>query len=545
MPQRIFISYRRDDAASDAGRLADHLQRRFGANRVFLDVEAIEPGTDFVQVLQESLRQTAAMLVVIGPRWVSQLAPDGTRRLDDPNDFVRLEVEAALSRNTRVVPVLVQGAALPRKEDLPASLAPLVTRQTATLDYTEFHDDVERLCERLAPLIEDDRAAAWAVLRRWWPAVALVAVLALGVAGYFATRPGDPEPPAPITEENVPPPTPSPAEPANETAANTPPGAAPARARRVETLLAEASAQHRRGQSLEALATLARARELAPASNPVRQAQEDVAMDWIRGVRVEGGKSSFGDAIKPALAVIDAALPTATGTRRADLLAHSGFAAFLMWRDGNRQLNPEEWYQEALTLDPGNPYANAMLAHWILFQGDDIPRAVKLFDTGLQAGRAAGAIRTLQWAAYNNSSTPEANAERVRLAGAMRRDGQRLNAAQAQALWNPYYFGTLNGRDRDRQVLLDALPPDDHISTMGWAFEEYAAKDESRRLTIRYYTALLDARAGRMNQALNGLRTLDRELASSPGSLREAVRAAIRRLQAGRQGASGQQGAPR
>ena len=259
-------------------------------------------------------------------------------------------------------------------------------------------------------------------------------------------------------------------------------------------------------------------------------------MDWIRNVRVEGGKSSFGDAIKPALAVVDASLPTATGTRRADLLAHSGWATFLMWRDGNRQLDPAEWYQEALSLDPDNPYANAMLAHWVLFRGDDIPRAVKLFDTGLRAGRAVSAVRTLQWAAYANSSTPEANAERVRLADAMRRDGQRLNGAQAQALWNPYYFGTLNGRDRDRQVLLDALPPDDHISTLGWAFEEYAARDESRRLTIRYYTALLQARAGRMNQAVNDLRMLDQELAKSPGSLREAVQTAIKRLQAGRQG---------
>ena len=158
MPQRIFISYRRDDAASDAGRLADHLHQRFGANRVFLDVDAIEPGTDFVEVLQASLRQTAAMLVVIGPRWTSQRAPDGTPRLDDPNDFVRLEVETALGSGIRVVPVLVQGASLPRKEDLPASLAPLVTRQTAVLDYAEFHDDVERLCDRLAPLIDDDTA---------------------------------------------------------------------------------------------------------------------------------------------------------------------------------------------------------------------------------------------------------------------------------------------------------------------------------------------------------------------------------------------------
>ena len=126
-------------------------------------------------------------------------------------------------------------------------------------------------------------------------------------------------------------------------------------------------------------------------------------MEWIRSVRVEGGKSSFGEAIKPALAVVDASLPTATGARRADLLAHSGWASFLMWRDGNRQLNPAEWYREALSLDPRNPYANAMLAHWILFREDDVPRAAKLFDTALRAGRAIDAVRTLQWAGYGNT----------------------------------------------------------------------------------------------------------------------------------------------
>jgi hypothetical protein len=82
MPPRIFISYRRDDAAGDAGRLADHLHRRFGATHVFLDIDTIDPGTDFVQVLRASLEQTAAMLVVIGPRWTSLRGADGTQRRD-------------------------------------------------------------------------------------------------------------------------------------------------------------------------------------------------------------------------------------------------------------------------------------------------------------------------------------------------------------------------------------------------------------------------------------------------------------------------------
>src|SRR5678816_4184658 len=104
MPPRIFISYRREDAAADAGRLADHLSARFGKDRVFLDVDTIDPGTDFVQALHASLEQTAAVLIVIGPRWSSVTSADGARRLDSPSDFVRLEVEAALGRT---IPVAV------------------------------------------------------------------------------------------------------------------------------------------------------------------------------------------------------------------------------------------------------------------------------------------------------------------------------------------------------------------------------------------------------------------------------------------------------
>src|SRR5688572_14998957 len=152
-PPRIFISYRRDDAAGDAGRLADHLNRRFGAGGVFLDIETIDPGTDFVTVLQTTLQQTAAVLVVIGPRWISLRGADGRRRLDDEKDFVRLEVEKALGRGIPVVPVLVQGTPLPRAEELPASIAALATRQTAVLDHAEFHADAERLCDRLEAML--------------------------------------------------------------------------------------------------------------------------------------------------------------------------------------------------------------------------------------------------------------------------------------------------------------------------------------------------------------------------------------------------------
>jgi TIR domain len=502
MAPRIFISYRREDAAGDAGRLADHLNRRFGPARIFLDIDTIDPGTDFEHVLQASLEETAALLVVIGPRWTSLVKADGSRRLDDPNDFVRREVEAALGRNILVVPVLVQGAQLPRKEDLPESLARLVRRQTASLDHAEFHDDAERLCDRLARAM-DGEDTRWVALKKWWPAAAVVAALFLGFVLYQSSRPSS----APDATPND---------------AATPVDVAP--------LLSEASEQQRRGQLVDALATLSRARALAPAADAVRRAQEDVAMEWIRNVRVEGGKTSFADAIKPALTVVDAALSSATGPRRADLQAHSGWAAFLMWRDGNRQLDPAEFYRDALKTDPSNPYANAMLAHWTLFRGDDVGRAAMLFDTALRSGRATDAVRQLQWAAYGNSRTPETSAQLVKIADDMRRNNQRLTMGQAQTLWSPYYFALSASRAKDRELLLGALSPDDYIKTMAWAFDEYAANDEWRRITMRYYTALLHERAGRIDDAVEHLKALDQELARAPGSLRDAVRASLQRL---------------
>src|SRR5688572_631261 len=427
MAPRVFVSYRRDDSAGDAGRLADYLHRRFGAAHVFLDIDTIEPGADFVRVLQQSLQQTAVMLVIIGPRWTTLAGADGLPRLHNPADFVRMEVEAALSRDIPVVPVLVQGATLPRKEDLPSSLAPLTTRQVFALDHAEFNDDARRLGDRLAKLVDSGRPSALAIVRRWWPALAIVAALAVGLAAYLVSGETGTDSPAPSTAV-------APSSPSADTV--------------VEPLLAEAKAQRVRNQSVEALATLTRARALAPDSEPVRLMQEDVAMEWIRNVRVESGKTSFGEAIKPALTVIDAALPAATGQRRADLLAHTGWATFLLFRDGDRRLNPVASYKDALAVDPGNPYANAMLAHWTLFQDDDVPRAAKLFETAAGARRALDAVRVLQWAAYGNDRSPESEVEMVRLADAMRRNGETLSMSRAQQLWAPYYSATLPGRDK-------------------------------------------------------------------------------------------------
>ena len=122
----IFISYRRDDTPFAAGRLFDRLAGHFGRDRVFQDIDSIEPGDDFVEVITRAVGSCAVLLVLIGDRWLTAADEEGQRRLDNPADFVRLEIEAALTRNVRVIPVLIDAARLPRTEELPASVAGLV-----------------------------------------------------------------------------------------------------------------------------------------------------------------------------------------------------------------------------------------------------------------------------------------------------------------------------------------------------------------------------------------------------------------------------------
>src|SRR3954470_5657912 len=108
----IFVSYRREETSAHAGRLSDRLAHHLGEAQVVIDVDSIGLGLDFVQVLQDAVGACEVMLVMIGPRWVSP-------RLEDPGDYVRIEVEAALDRGIRVVPILVGGGKLPLATELP------------------------------------------------------------------------------------------------------------------------------------------------------------------------------------------------------------------------------------------------------------------------------------------------------------------------------------------------------------------------------------------------------------------------------------------
>jgi len=148
----IFISYRREDTEDAAGRLLAGLREKLGKDRVFMDITGIEWGKDFRTEIDRALSTSDALLAVIGRNWAT-VEEGGVHRLDDPRDFVRIEIAAALKRGIPVIPVLVQGAAMPKPEQLPADLESLAWRNATELRHARWDADVESLAEVLRRML--------------------------------------------------------------------------------------------------------------------------------------------------------------------------------------------------------------------------------------------------------------------------------------------------------------------------------------------------------------------------------------------------------
>jgi hypothetical protein len=175
--RKIFISYRRQDTAASALGIGQYLEREFGGKNVFIDVD-IRAGAKFPAVLEMRIAECKVLLALIGPGWLNALDEKGRRRLDDPNDWVRLEIARALNRNVTVIPVRVEGAELPRKADLPEDIRGLVDHQAAVVTTEGFRNE-------MAGLVRDIRA-----IPSPWPwgriGASAAAALALLLGGWFS-----------------------------------------------------------------------------------------------------------------------------------------------------------------------------------------------------------------------------------------------------------------------------------------------------------------------------------------------------------------------
>jgi hypothetical protein len=185
----IFVSYRRSDAWAYAGRICDRLKHRFGGDAVFMDVETIEPGAPFGQVIERHIGDCRVFITLIGPTWISATGPDGKRRLDDPDDLVRREVALALTNDRcLVIPVQVGNAALPARGDLPEVLKSLSERNAFELRDQRFAKDSEELIDAI------DKALGSPWRRRYRGlgiAAAVVVFASLGSAMYLWRADGE------------------------------------------------------------------------------------------------------------------------------------------------------------------------------------------------------------------------------------------------------------------------------------------------------------------------------------------------------------------
>jgi hypothetical protein len=160
--QGIFLSYRRQDAAPYARLLKSELGKRIPDAQVFMDLDSIEAGVDFAEVIREAVDSCAVLVALIGRQWATLVDEEGNRRLDNPDDFVRFEVQTALERGVRVIPVLVDGVAPLRQQQLPSELQKLARLNAFELSYGRYEYDADRLLgliQRALAAVGDPAAA--------------------------------------------------------------------------------------------------------------------------------------------------------------------------------------------------------------------------------------------------------------------------------------------------------------------------------------------------------------------------------------------------
>jgi Flp pilus assembly protein TadD len=187
----IFISYRREESRWSAGRLYDRLTKHFDRKQVFMDIDGIALGADFVKAIQKKVSECDVLIAVIGERWLTSQDGRGGRRLDNPEDFVRMEIATALKRDIRVIPVLLDGVLMPLSTDLPDDLKPLVRRNALLVRDTGFDDD----CRRLVAAIKQAQAEGpqkapgrKQAKTKWLPAVVLALITGVGVIWFAVHR---------------------------------------------------------------------------------------------------------------------------------------------------------------------------------------------------------------------------------------------------------------------------------------------------------------------------------------------------------------------
>jgi len=271
----------------------------------------------------------------------------------------------------------------------------------------------------------------------------------------------------------------------------------------------------------------------ASLSGEVREAQEQLAMDWLDNARSSQLKgtsfgTTLGDIGNTVLPVLSRGAAAAKGERAADLLAHMGWADFLRMRDGAGGLDPTQRYHRAIEIDPKNVFAQAMWGHWILVSGGPLAEAKRHFDLAVESGRKREYVRIMEIAALQWIDRPDLRNETIRVANEMRTKGETMPVEDpdrplAWQLWNVYYDALVSGRNDSRKPrFLSVLSPADHLATFRWLYPEKEVPESKHDLYIAMLAAFQEYGGDRAG-ALASYRQLPRTMVIDPD-------AAIKRL---------------
>ena len=245
-----------------------------------------------------------------------------------------------------------------------------------------------------------------------------------------------------------------------------------------------------------------------PADATIQRAREQCGMRWLREIRVRVGEQTFADIVKRVQPVLVAALPNATGQRAADLLAHLGWADYLLTREGAAAGDPAAQFKRAIKEEPDNVYAHAMWAQHLWWFPDRDAEARQHFKTAVASGREREFVRSLQFG--GSLSRAKLVPYAVIVANDMRLAGETMTDSLRNRLWSAAYQPYLFAID-DRSNFLAILPPDTHLATFDWLFPRSAMRAGDIPVW-RYAHAVLLANAGQTAEARSELEALLSEL---------------------------------
>lgn len=448
---KLFISY-----PSDQKDLAEQLRLALEAegHAVFTDRAELKEGEPYHEALREAIEDSDALVFLVTPRSIR------------PGSYALTELDIAQRRwrspGGRVLPVIAQPTPI---EDIPPYLR----------SVTLLQPKGDLVAETVAAV---DRMRSGLPIKAWLAAAALLLLAASGAwlaYDHAQTKRAQEQALAELQAAEL-------------AAANQ---------------LCEAGSHAVAWRQFE---TMAGSR---PGDEAVRTAREDCGMRWLREARVAGEKETFGALVAPIQPVLAQGMASARGQRRADLAAHVGWADFLRSRDGVAGGDPPALYKAALADDAGNVYAHSMWAHWAVWHGGRLDEAVRQhFEAAAKSNRDRPWLRRMQFAVAMLRG--ELNGYALEVLNQMRAAGEQPDPTQRDLVWRRLIDWGLPASEPEREVLLGFVAPADLLATFEWLYPaEQVVAD--RQPLHRYALALLRARAGRQDEALQALDELNRE----------------------------------